>query len=124
MKNQRLANCFKLSEKITVYVPATQNIIIDGTKKSESINNNGYVHEIAEIMSKLYGGATAFNMVTGYWYSDDRKCLDCEFTTPIYSYCEDAENGIDEIIDWCEKIKLELNQDAIALEINGTMYFI
>ena len=36
----------------------------------------------------------------------------------------DTEKNIDRVIEFCESLKTELFQDAIALEINGEMYFI
>jgi len=37
---------------------------------------------------------------------------------------ESLKNGIDQVIDYAEKIKLEMKQDAVALEIDNEMFFI
>ena len=44
----------------------------------------------------------------------------------IFAYCSEAdlEKHIDHVVEYCEKLKAELKQDAIALELNGKMYFI
>ena len=49
-----------------------------------------------------------------------------EKSTTVFVYCNqsDLEAGVDQVIDLCTQLKEELTQDAIALEINGEMYFI
>ena len=44
----------------------------------------------------------------------------------IFAYCsnEDLKKHIDDVINFCLNMKKELSQDAIALELNGEMYFI
>lgn len=44
----------------------------------------------------------------------------------IFAYCSEADldKYIDNVVEYCEKLKNELKQDAIALELNGKMYFI
>lgn len=115
--NAKLKNMFKLSSKITVYIPATMDI-------NKKINNKKYVDECATLLSNNFGGATSCQAL-GYWVSNSAGLVK-EKTTMVYAYCtdEDLQNHIEKIIDFCEAIKTELNQDAIALEINGEMYFI
>ncbi len=52
IKNARLKNMFKLSSKVTIYVPATVNT-------SKAIDNARQVDEVAETLSRLFGGATS-----------------------------------------------------------------
>lgn len=116
-KNARLEKLFTLSHKITVFVPATKN----DAEGSHPINNNGYVEQIASIMSESFGGATSTDAI-GYWMSPERG-LEKENTKLVFSYAENLDN-IDNTLDWCEWLKTELNQDAIAIEIDNQMYFI
>ena len=67
------------------------------------------------------GGATSTNAI-GYWVSDERG-LEKENTKMVFAYAESLDE-IDVVIDKCEALKNELKQDAIALEIDGQMYFI
>lgn len=120
MKNVKIAklnNLFKLSSKITVYIPATVNI-------DEKIDNSKYVDELASLMSEFFGGATSCQ-VLGYWNSPTAGLVK-EYTTQVYSYCtdNDLQNHAEKVIDYCINLKNELKQDAISLEINGEMYFI
>lgn len=117
IKNSKLQNLFKLSSKVTVIVPATKNI-------NEEIDNTPYVDRVAALLSNLFGGATATNTL-GYWVSPTAGLVK-EKSTTVFAYCNqsDLEAGVDRVIDLCQELKKELAQDAIALEINGEMYFI
>lgn len=116
VKNSKLQNLFKLSSKVTVIVPATINI-------NEKIDNTPYVDKVASLLSDCFGGATATTTL-GYWKSTAMGLVK-EKSTTVFAYCSEADlqNNIDKVID-CESLKTEMTQDAIALEINGEMYFI
>ena len=118
MSNKKLKNMFKLSSKITVYVPATINV-------NEQIDNTPYVDRLASLLSKCFGGSTS-TPALGYWMDTNNNELIKEKTTMVFAYCkdQDLEKHIDTIIIACENLKTELNQQAIAMEINGEMYFI
>ena len=117
MMNAKLKNMFKLSSKITVYIPSTCDIdkVADTTE---------YINKCAVLLSNSFGGATSCEAL-GYWTSPTMGLVK-EKSTMIFAYCsdKDLQNNIEKIIDFCEAMKTELNQDAIALEINGEMYFI
>ena len=117
IKNSKLNNLFKLSSKVTVYVPATINI-------NEQIDNTKYVDKIAALLSECFGGSTS-SQALGYWTSPLQGLVK-ENTTIVFAYCneKDLQNNIEKVIDACTELKTELKQDAIALEINGEMYFI
>lgn len=117
MTNARLQNVFKLSSKITVYVPATVNI-------NELIDNTKYVERTATLLSECFGGATSTD-VLGYWKSPTAGLVK-ENTTMVFAYAADADlkKNLDKVIDLCEELKEEMKQDSIALELNGEMHFI
>ena len=117
MMNAKLKNMFKLSSKITVYIPSTMDI-------NKSVNTKKYIDDCAVLLSNSFGGATSCQAL-GYWVSNSAGLVK-EKSTMIFAYCtdEDLQNNIEKVIDFCEAMKTELNQDAIALEINGEMYFI
>ena len=117
IKNARLEKLFVLSHKVTVYVPATRN----DENGAHEIDNTKYVDDMAHTLSALFGGATSTNAI-GYWVSDERG-LEKENTKMVFAYAESLDE-IDVVIDKCEALKNELEQDAIALEIDGQMYFI
>lgn len=105
-----------LKEKVAVYVPSTFNI-------NESIDNSFYVHEVLKEFSEIFGGATAIS-ADGAWVSS-KKGLVLEENKIIYSFCEKLTNEtVDKILDICQWLKKEMEQEAISLEINGKLYFI
>lgn len=75
-------------------------------------------------MPVFSGGATSTD-AAGYWLSNSAGLVR-EKSTMIFAYCSEAdlEKHIDHVVEYCEKLKAELKQDAIALELNGKMYFI
>ena len=117
IKNAKLKNLFKLSSKVTVYVPSTINI-------NQEIDNTKHVEKIASLLSDCFGGSTS-SLALGYWNSPSAGLVK-EKTTIVFSYCTEQalQENIERVITACEELKSELTQDAIALEINGEMYFI
>ena len=117
LNNSKLLNCFKLASKISVYVPSTVDI-------NKKVNNKKQVDETATLLSECFGGATSTTAL-GYWVSPNAGLVK-EKTVLVFAYCDNTslENNIDKVIEHCEKLKKEMSQDAIALEINGEMYFI
>lgn len=117
MTNARLKAMFSLKSKITVYIPATVNI-------NEEIDNTEYVNKAATLLSDCFGGATSTEAL-GYWTSPTAGLVK-EKTTMVFAYAgeEDLRNNLDKVIDFCEGLKEEMKQDAVALELNGEMFFI
>ena len=113
----KLKNMFKLSSKVTVYVPSTVDI-------NKEIDTSAYIDNCATLLSNCFGGATSTNAL-GCWTSPTMGLVK-EKTTLVFAYCttEQLDEHIEKVIDFCESMKAELKQDAIALEINGEMYFI
>lgn len=116
MKNARLENLFKLTGKVEIYVPATVNI-------NEEIDNTEYVDKVLSVLSDCFGGATS-TQALGAWRSGN--VLIKERTTLVYAHCgeSDLNKNIDKVIDLCEELKKKMTQEAIAMTINGEMYFI
>ena len=117
VQNLKLQNLFKLSSKVTVYVPSTIDINVN-------IDNTEYVNKTAELLSDCFGGATQTNAL-GCWKSPTAGLVK-EKVVLVYSNCTDNDlnENIEKVVDWCEKMRDELRQDAISLEINGELYFI
>lgn len=115
--NNRLKAMFSLKSKITVYIPATVNI-------NETIDNTEFVNKAATLLSECFGGATSTEAL-GYWVSDTVGLVK-ENTTMVFAYAgeDDLKKNLDKVIDFCQDLKTEMKQDAVALELNGEMFFI
>ena len=107
-----------LKDKAAIYVPSTIN---EGTKTTH-IDNADFVRDVAAKMADMFGGASAYN-VTGYWTSPLRG-LESENTTVVYSSCDNVGPYVDALVDICEKLKADMGQDAVSLEINGKFYLV
>lgn len=112
-----LENLIPLASKVTIYVPATTHV-------SKVTNNATQVAETAKVLARLFGGSTSSPTI-GYWVSNEQRLV-AEKTTMVFAYCSEAalEDGIMEVIEYCRKLKADMTQEAIALEVNGAMYFI
>lgn len=117
MEKKTLKNLFKLGCKVTVYVPATINI-------SESVDNSKQVDDALRLLSEYFGGATSTKAI-GAWVSPTAGLVK-EATTIVFAYCtsDQLEDHVGKVIEFCENLCKEMQQDAVALEINGEMYFI
>lgn len=117
MKNNRLDKIARLESRVAVYVPGTAGV-------ATAADNTAHVEAAAALLSELFGGATA-QSVRGYWVSDAAGLV-AEDTTVIYSYAaaDALEAGLDRVLDFCEAMRDALEQEAISLEINSTLYFI
>ena len=113
INNATLKQCLKLSSKVTVYVPATQGVNTATDNKAT-----------AALLSECFGGATS-TPALGYWLSPVAGLV-AETTTVVFAYASDADlqRNIGRVVDHCEALKREMEQESISLEINGDMYFI
>lgn len=117
MAKKKLENLFKLSGKVTIYVPATVNV-------GEQVDNTEYVDETASLLSELFGGATS-TPALGYWKSVSGQTIK-EKTTLVFAYCssEDLQQHIETVVGHCEYLRDTMTQESVALEINGEIYFV
>lgn len=117
MQDLRPTNAARLPGRIAVYVPGTSGV-------DAAADTSAYVDAAATLFSKLFGGASA-QSVRGYWMSDAAGLVK-EETTVIYSFTDAAalESSLPAVLDFCEKMKSELQQEAISLEMQGALYLI
>lgn len=117
IKNAKLQNCFKLSSKITVYVPATNGV-------SEATDNTEQVKRTASLLADCFGGSTS-TAALGYWLSPVAGLV-AEATTIVFAYAadRDLQEHIGRVVEHCEALKAEMGQECVALEINSDLYFI
>ena len=108
---------FDLDCKVSIYVPSTTNV-------SETCNNSEQVRKVITELSKMFGGATASEAIGGWVCADGQTIL--EKVTIVYSFCDSTKlaEHFDEVYEICERIKREMSQEAVTLEINGQVKFI
>jgi len=117
MTDNRLKSAARLESRVAVYVPGTAGV-------NTAADNSAHVERAAALLSELFGGASA-QSVRGFWMSSAAGLV-AEDTTVIYSFCTAAalEAGLPRVLDLCEALKADLQQEAISLEVNNQLYFI
>ena len=111
---------FKLlgyTNQIGVYIPTT--IAVD-----QKVNTSEYVEKTLSFMGKLFGGAT-YQKVQGVWNSQEAGLVQ-EDIHLIRSYCSQPvlDKHMGEVVDYVETLKQELQQEAMALEVNQKLMLI
>ena len=111
-----------LRARVTVYVPAT-----NGT--ADAADNGREVDAVASALSTWFGGAT-IQPGSGCWMSETCGLVK-EDTTTIYAACtaEHLAEKIGDVLELCRNLKVEMKQEAIALQLDGVpgssgLYFI
>ncbi len=110
-----LPGVVRLDSRVAIYVPST-------TDTDQPTDNRHQVEEVAAKLSAMFGGATATE-ARGYWVSQSAGLVG-EAITIVYSNAaaEDIERHGAEIVAICQKIKREMKQEAVSLEINGELF--
>lgn len=114
---KELAFKFDLDCRVAVYVPSTVNV-------NEQVDNSEYVKRTIGELADLFGGATATQAVGGWRCSNGEIVL--ENTTIVYSFCtsESLRVNFPKVYDICERLKVEMSQEAVTLEVNGQVKFV
>ena len=79
---------------------------------------------IIKQLSLLFGGATSFECVGG-WIANNGDII-TEKVNIVYSFCDkkSLQNNLSKVINICQQIKKDMQQEAVTLEINGKATFI
>lgn len=108
---------FDLDCKVSIYVPSTVNV-------NEVVDNKEQVKRVITELSQMFGGATATEAVGG-WVCDNGETV-LEKVTIVYSFCnsDSLQKHFGDVYQICERIKKEMSQEAVTLEINGQVKFV
>jgi len=119
MENKKtLKNLFKLSHKVSLYVPTKDK---NNQEISQELIQN-MVNLTATKFSEVNGGATSTEAL-GYWKSVAGELIK-EKIVVVFSYSNNLEKSIETAIETGEQLKEMADQDAISLEVNNELYFI
>lgn len=125
MKNENEKNNIRaifgsgLAARVAVYIPSTT----DATKAAPELAEK-MTAKTAAAFSDLFGGATA-TTARGFWNSADAGLI-AEAVTIVYSNTtpEQIEKHAADIKRIAEAVRDGMTQEAVSVEINGTLYFI
>lgn len=105
-----------LTKKVSIYIPSTIDV-------NKEIDTSQYIDECAILLSEMFGGATS-QQVNGYWNSDTHGLVKENITIVYAFHNKMSSEQYKDIIAYCTKLRTELSQEAISLEINGRLIFI
>ena len=108
-----LSGAVKLSHKVAVYVPSTTGI-------NQTADTSDVANAIIKEFCSLYGGATS-EKVSGYWMSDTAGLV-AELPTPVWAFCTSIDEDMLERI--ALRVKAQLKQDAVLIEIDNVGYLV
>ena len=115
--NAAFADAFALPSRVAIYIPST-------TDTNHTADNSRLVEYVAATLSRLFGGATS-QSASGFWMSD--KCgLVAEAVTIVYANAtpEALDTHAATLRNIAERIKTEMRQEAVSVEINGTLFIV
>lgn len=107
----------QLPHRVAVYVPSTQG-------PAENTDNSEQVQRVARELSEMFGGATA-TTARGFWVSDSAGLV-AEAVTIVYASCTDRQyhEQVPEVIRIAQRIKEEMQQEAVSIELDGILYLV
>lgn len=116
MNSKKLSALIELSSSVKIFVPSTIDIntTVDSSKIADSVLSQ---------LSTMFGGATRYEAL-GCWVSPSSGLVK-EKVTICQSFCTEAQlqQYIDDVVEIAESIKIEMRQDAVAIEVNNKLYF-
>jgi len=113
---QMFPNATRLSRQIAITIPST----VDVDKETDT---STWVDEALALLSRLFGGATAMEGLGG-WLSSTVGLVK-EKIVKVYAYADDLPNEkIAEVYQFVTRMRHELRQEAIAVEVDGEMYLV
>jgi hypothetical protein len=105
-----------LLHSVAVYVPSTLDV-------NTSVDNAAQVNNTLEKLSGIFGGCTGYD-VKGAWLSDTSGLI-VESVTVCKSYtAELADETLEKVYAIAEKIKTDMGQEAVSVEIDNALYFV
>lgn len=113
----RQAGALELPQRVALYVPST-------TDTDKPTDNAAQVERVAREFCGWFGGATA-QQSAGYWLSDTAGMVR-EAVTIVFAACtaDQLRDRLPDVLTLAQQIKQDMAQEAVSVELNGTLYII
>lgn len=100
-----------------IYVPSTVSV-------DTPVDNSAAVSGCLSFLSGLFGGATALR-ASGAWVSDSAGLV-VENVTICYAFCglRAFLRGRRAVLDYAKKVRDDMKQEAVSVEIDGRLYLV
>ncbi|NIS81638.1 MAG: cyclic nucleotide-binding domain-containing protein [Anaerolineales bacterium] len=112
-----LADSLEFTAQIGVYIPSTIGV-------DKEVDTQAYVDKTLDFLGGLFGGATS-TRARGVWKSSEVGLVS-ENIHLVQSYVtqDDLDQHVPDVIEYVENLKKELEQEAMALEVNQKLMLI
>jgi hypothetical protein len=108
-----------LANRMVLYIPSTANVNQSITQE----HAEQWVEAALRLLSTLFGGATAIRAV-GSWVSHS-DTLVTENVTIVYAFADElSTKKLTAVKQFALKLKRELGQESVAVEVNGKLYLL
>ncbi|MEK7277742.1 MAG: Crp/Fnr family transcriptional regulator [Chloroflexota bacterium] len=99
------------TNQIGVYIPSTIGV-------DQRMDTSAYIEKTLAFLGQLFGGATS-SQAQGVWNSNDAGLVS-ESVYVIRSFVtqSDLDKRLPEVLEYVEQLKVEMKQEAMALEVN------
>lgn len=105
------------TNQISVFIPTTLDV-------DKSVDTSQYVERTLNFLAERFGGATS-KEAQGVWNSDEVGLVgETVYIVQSFATQNDINEHLDAVIDYIKKLKVELRQEAMALEINNKLSLI
>ncbi|MDQ5826003.1 MAG: Crp/Fnr family transcriptional regulator [Chloroflexota bacterium] len=112
-----LADRLKRTNRVRVYIPTTVDV-------DQQLDTSGYVSEALELLGNLFGGATS-GRAEGVWQSQNAGLVgETVYIVTSYVTQSDLDRHLERVLDFVDRMKHELKQEAMALEVNEKLMLI
>ncbi|MBN1200969.1 MAG: cyclic nucleotide-binding domain-containing protein [Anaerolineae bacterium] len=112
-----LADRLGRTNQIGIYIPTTIDV-------DKPLDTSRYVDETLAFLGKLFGGATS-NQAQGVWNSETVGLVsETVYVVRTYITKADMDRHLSEVLAFAERLKHELRQEAMALEVNQKLMLI
>lgn len=116
LTTSRILSAVKLSHCVKIYVPST-------LQGNQTTDNTEILNFVTSELSRVNGGATIQD-VSGCWNSDDFGLIK-ESVKVVYSFSSElSDDLINLTFDLAEKIKVEMSQEMVSIELDGVLYLV
>ncbi len=103
--------------KVRLYVPSKD-------RRGKRVKNRKAVAEVEALFARSFGGCTRWQGVGTYVSAADRLIKEEVVIVESNATDEELKTHLPALRALAEKMKVDLNQEAVALEINGVLEFV
>lgn len=112
-----LADRLKRTNQVRMYIPTTVDV-------DTQVDTSSYVKEALALLGDLFGGATS-DSAEGVWKSENAGLVgETVYIVTSYVTRSDLDRHLERILDFVDRMKQELKQEAMALEVNEKLMLI